>query len=692
MEVLSRIHERYEIITQIGKGGMSSVYLAKDLNLDSYWAVKQVTNKSTTEFLAFKKEVELLASLNHPDIPRIVDRVEIGDDYFVVMDFVDGTSMSKIVNIYGPMEEKEVIKYGIQLCNVLEYLHTVRQNPIVYRDLKPDNIMLTSSGSTKLIDFGIACECERGKKSPVETLGTRGYAAPEQYRGASNILDERTDIYGLGATLFFLASGITPGTPPAGVPALRSVSTKASDSLEYVIAKCTADDPEKRYKNMPELRTDLENIGRLSNMYRKKLKRRMTAFITSVVLSIVFCVIGIVGYYRVQADLSDKFTIAYQAASAYEKNGDYVNASVQYASAINARPENREVYFLLFQSLLPRDGTENAQQDTITAIDEIRINYLDDKYSAMYKNPELAFAVVKRCVEVGTNVYAEYALQYIEDIKASGEEYKKSGISEDELQSYEIMAKFLAQSLDTSDFNEFSASLESLSKYTDEADLSVDDKLANYYIMIQMYSSYPSVITDAYSKALEIGDKARILLESHSGTEELTFNNTIPLYQLIAVGQYNGASYYSSDYQKEEAYLNSIQWFKYLDNLNVQLSEKLALTKANAYKGMFDLYNKPATVSRIDETIIQYLKDAINQYKWILSNNSSSYYAGVFLTQAMLDFELLKPAEERDMENVYEMYESTIAIAGSDDSLSISALMLLDSLKRDLENAGVSVQ
>ena len=172
------LRDRYELITELGKGGMSTVYLAKDRNLDSYWAVKQVKNSSSVDIDAFKKEVELLSSLSHSDIPRIVDRIEVNDDFFVVMDFVDGTSLGKKVLTEGPLPEDHVVEWEKMLCDVLDYLHHAKANPIIYRDMKPDNVMLTQSGRIKLIDFGIARECRHGEKQTGASIGTRGYAAP----------------------------------------------------------------------------------------------------------------------------------------------------------------------------------------------------------------------------------------------------------------------------------------------------------------------------------------------------------------------------------------------------------------------------------------------------------------------------------------------------------------------------------
>lgn len=248
------LKDRYEIIAELGKGGMGAVFLARDKNLGSYWAVKQVKNNSEVDIEAFKKEVELLSSLNHSDIPRIVDRIEVDEDYFVIMDFIDGVSLGKKVNAEGPQAEEDVVKWATYLCEILDYLHTVKSNPIVYRDMKPENIMLIQNGRVKLIDFGIAKECVRGEVQSGKSIGTMGYAAPEQYKGGSNILDERTDIYSLGCTLFYLVTGIVPEKPSVSTIPVRQINPLISEGLEYIIDKCTRFNAKDRYQNCKELK------------------------------------------------------------------------------------------------------------------------------------------------------------------------------------------------------------------------------------------------------------------------------------------------------------------------------------------------------------------------------------------------------------------------------------------------------
>ncbi len=681
------IHDRYRLVSVIGQGGMSVVWIAQDTNLGSFWAIKVVKNDSSVQFDAFLREVDLLSTLNHPDIPRIVDRIELGDEYFVVMDFVSGTTLGKVLHKYGPQEEQQVIDWGILLCDILRYLHTAQEAPIIYRDMKPENVILTPSGRVNLIDFGIALPCPRGQRVQGEALGTKGYAAPEQYKGASGLLDERSDVYSLGATLFCLATGTPPGKPPGGVPALRSVNPDLSDAFEYCLAKATADDPDSRYESAEAFRKDLANIETLSRVYRKKMKRHMALFLSSFVLSIACAATGLVGYFRVQNDLADVFQSSFQSATAYEREGDSQGAAVQYARAIAAKPADRETHVRLFRNLLPADGEENARAKTMEAIDEMRKSYLENTRSPLCQDPALLYMTAKRCIEVQDAVYAGYAKEYITVIQES-EDYAAGAFDSRELQSLAVIAAHQAQESDDTDYTQFAASLAELEEYTDTASLSPDERLANYYTLIQMYSTYPANLDGAFEKAYEIGGKARSLLESNAADENMSFNNIIPMYELLASGQYNSAAYYTADAEKEKAYQNSLEWFRSLDALGVGLPENLQLKKANAHLGIFELYNTPGGGGEKNQT---HLASATRLYEEMTAKNSLSFLPNVYLTKARLYAELLKPQEERSMAGVLESYARTASLASGNTELGSTELMQYSALQRQLQSAGLEV-
>ena len=183
------IKGRYKILSVIGKGGMSRVYLAADLQLtNKQWAVKEVDRNATDPTgrpieQSLASEAELLSKLDHPNIVDIVDIEKTEDFIYVIMDHVEGTSLADVVRREGPQSEEDVQKWMLQVCDALGYLH--RQDPpIVYRDMKPSNIMLHPDGYIKLIDLGVAREYKDEARKDTIAFGTTGYAAPEQYLAA----------------------------------------------------------------------------------------------------------------------------------------------------------------------------------------------------------------------------------------------------------------------------------------------------------------------------------------------------------------------------------------------------------------------------------------------------------------------------------------------------------------------------
>ena len=676
------LRDRYELVAEIGKGGMSQVYLAKDLRLDSYWAVKQVKNNSSIEFAAFRKEVELLATLSHSDIPRIVDRIEIDDDYYVIMDFVDGSSLGRKVLNEGEQMEDDVVEWAIQICEVLQYLHNARDNPIVYCDMKPENVMLNQAGRVKVIDFGIAKECRRGEKQQGTSVGTKGYAAPEQYKNASNILDERTDVYALGATLFYLLTATQPKAPPEGIPLVRKINPIVSEGMEYIIAKSTQANPEKRYQSIAEMREDLVNIDRLTGGYRQKMSNRFTQFVACLVATVVFATVGYIGYLGVQSDKEDQFQTAYQTALAYERENDYSNAATYYAFAIEYKPDDYEAHIYLLNALLWHEQDEDTVARTRNAIDIIRKSYLENSQSPMYQDPRLMYRIAQLCLTVEDPNYAEYALEYINKLKELPE-YR--GV----INSYEVIANHLAQDVQVQNFETFEAALKELELVADNPTYAIDDRLENYYILIKMYATYPTNLQSPQLNIYENGLKAKELINTIIDEEESQFPAIIPMYSLVASSQYNYAPMLESFSAIEQAYLRSIEWFGYLDDMGVPLSESLALKKAGAYLNVYNLYVNSG--NEVPQQYRGYAATSIQLYQQVVQEHPDSFIGYISLTRACLETELQKPSTERNYALVRQYYSNVLEIRNSRDNLSATELSQYASLRQQMALAGLGV-
>lgn len=252
------LHERYQIVRVIGKGGMSTVYLAKDLTEGRLLAIKDIVRNGKEDHAAIEAtlvtEGRLLKRLSNRHLPRIYDIIEQEDRFQLVMDYIEGESLDKVLLKQGPLPMDTVLNWGMQICEVLDYLHN-QPTPIIYRDMKPANLILQPDGQLMMIDFGTARTQKVGVMMSADTtcLGTAGFAAPEQFGGIGQSTP-RTDIFCLGATLYNLITGHSPCDAPKGILPLERWNPALKDTpLSYIIYKCTRNDPAARYQTAREL-------------------------------------------------------------------------------------------------------------------------------------------------------------------------------------------------------------------------------------------------------------------------------------------------------------------------------------------------------------------------------------------------------------------------------------------------------
>ncbi|HHV76673.1 MAG TPA: serine/threonine protein kinase [Syntrophothermus lipocalidus] len=232
---------RYIIVRTLGRGGMGAVYQALDTRLDNIpVAIKEMSTSAVSHgnvqaaIEAFKKEASMLVSLRHPALPRVTDFFGGEKDrWYLVMDYIEGQTLKALVEKRGPIPETEVVCWARQICEILDYLHS-QEPPIIFRDLKPANIMLTPDGRIKLIDFGIARHFRRDSCADTLAYGSMGFAPPEQY--GEHQTGPQSDIYALGATLHYLLTGRDPSRNPFNFQP-PSQFAKVSPRMESAVMK-----------------------------------------------------------------------------------------------------------------------------------------------------------------------------------------------------------------------------------------------------------------------------------------------------------------------------------------------------------------------------------------------------------------------------------------------------------------------
>ncbi len=441
LKIGSLIDGKYRVLSEVGHGGMSVVYMAINEKANKTWAIKEVRKDGIKDFDIVKQglvvETEMLKRLNHPNLPSIIDVIENDDNFLIVMDYIEGNTLNKSLEEYGAQPQDAVIGWAKQLCDVLGYLHT-RNPAIIYRDMKPANIMLKPDGKITLIDFGTAREFKEKNIADTTCLGTIGYAAPEQFGGMGQT-DARTDIYCLGATLYHLITGCNPCEPPYEIKPIREINPSLSSGLEKIIIKCTQRNPDDRYQSCAELMYALEHYEEIDDVHRRKQKKKIGLFITSVLLTVVFGTTSIVSYNLAEGKKSENYEYLVNLADDTAKDQDI--RYELYLNAIETDPTKTEAYLNMLDMFLSGENSELSKSEaSVLAQLKAGINVtngngysstihpLDDLKSS---NPK-GYATV--CYQVGLAYWYDYVVENarytsaIEWFKQSVDEYPISQI------------------------------------------------------------------------------------------------------------------------------------------------------------------------------------------------------------------------------------------------------------------------
>lgn len=473
-EIGSVIDGKYEILKEIGRGGMSIVYLAMDKRLNKQWAVKEIRKKGSGKndeivVNSLLAEANMMKKLDHPSLPRIVDIIDNGITIYVVMDYIEGESLDKILNEYGAQPEELVVNWAKQLCDALSYLHSQKPS-IIYRDMKPANVMLKPEGNIKIIDFGIAREYKEQNLADTTVLGTKGYAPPEQYSGQT---DPRSDIFALGMTMHHLLTGVDPrnGEPYAPV---RQWNPELSEGIEIIIDRCVEPAAENRYQSCADLLYDPEHPELITKGFKQKQRRKLISFIAAISMSVIMAIAG----------LTLNLTATSLNTQDYEANigkSDPAN----YYTAIDIYPERIEAYNLLIEYYKDHEATEdnvkkvgNIIEANASSLDTTQPEYAElyydmgKLYFAQFGDSSLKSAAVnaKTFFETAVNAEASYDKKEIANCYLSICNFmtKQSKTSENSLDDYNKL------------FEEIETAIGIIDKSTDsEANY---DKISLYYV------------------------------------------------------------------------------------------------------------------------------------------------------------------------------------------------------------------
>ncbi len=519
-EIGTLVDGKYKILQEIGRGGMSIVYMAMDTRLNKQWAIKEIKKKGNGKedeivINSLMAEADLMKRLDHPVLPRIVDIIDNGITMYVIMDFIEGRSLEAVLKEKGPQPEEKVIKWAMQLCEGLQYLHS-QNPPVIYRDMKPDNVMLKDEEKDiiKLIDFGIAREYKEQNTKDTTVLGTKGYAPPEQYSGQT---DPRSDIYALGMTMHRLLTGVDP-IANAYTP-VRQWNPDLSEAIETIINKCVEPAAENRYQNCAELLYDLEHPEWILRGYKKKQKMRLAAFIASASLSVLAAITG----------------VALNIAATNVNNQDYdLNLASsdpeKYFTAVGIYPERADAYNSLIEYYKNYEGSN----EEITKVGNIIESHTDSLDANTADIADMYY-------DMGKLYFSQYEGSFKSRAIGAQNFFKIAAESEASYDKKEIaicyysICKFMTNQSTTAEhaLADYEALIEEIQTAMETVGNAVDneanyDKISLYYVTMLLLNDQSEYMAGVGFERQELLDLMESLHQGANGiTSTLTYVNSL---------------------------------------------------------------------------------------------------------------------------------------------------------------------
>lgn len=389
LQVGTCLNHMYTLIEEIGSGGGGIIYKAYHENLKKYVVVKQIKDVAK-ELLNSRAEADILKNLRNTYLPQVYDFLEIDGEIFTVIDFIEGESLDKALAKEGHFQYKEVLKWAGQLAEALAYLHS-QIPPVIHSDIKPANIMLTPKRDICLIDFNISMAFDKSVRTSAGI--SEGYSPPEQYHNYSMYcsiagiqegenqnnkrktryvskngehaaqeknssyegqritktligrgVDERSDIYSLGATLYHLLTGICPSSNFDEIIPLSKCRVSVSEGFTLIIEKMMELSPEKRYQNGVEALEAIKNIPKIDSVYKAFQRKRKAAIVSLTVLYVAGGALIVGGAGLMKRERNNWYNATVDQAESFIESGQYDQASQYIQEALKKMPTKIDAY------------------------------------------------------------------------------------------------------------------------------------------------------------------------------------------------------------------------------------------------------------------------------------------------------------------------------------------------------------
>lgn len=436
MDKTGEFSSTYEITGQLGAGSGGIVYKAYHKRLKKDVVLKKIRNKSIS-MAVNRQEVDILKNLNHSYLPQVLDFLEIDGELFTVMSYIPGESFKDLMKRNPQFTQNQLIRWGMQVCSALNYLHS-QNPPIIHSDIKPANIMLTPAGNICLIDFNISFFLDDST-----ILGyTDGYTSPEQYIIALSsksvksipqysVVDEKTDIYSVGATFYHLATG-KKIKDYKEKPDVDLLEQKCGEALAHVIEKAMRINPEERFQSAFEMFQAFKQIPEKDVRYRRLLKRQMGYRISMILLLAGFIGLGGYGVHTLKLERVEKYNDLVSRQISYREDEKYGKAETIYKQAVKVLPSGVESYYQnacsLYQQKKYQECIEFIDYDILQneKIDKLQTRMADIYYLKAdshfqlkeYEQAVLAYESVMKFGAQKSEYYRDYAIALAYDGRA----------------------------------------------------------------------------------------------------------------------------------------------------------------------------------------------------------------------------------------------------------------------------------
>lgn len=666
---------KYKIIKRLGKGGMGTVYLAKNESLGNYLAIKKIEKVGSK--IDIKTEQKILTELNHPSIVKIFDVAEDNRNIYLIEEYIDGCTLGDVLykqDKYGrkvgltAIDEEVVIEWAKQIAEALNYLHTRTPHPIIYRDLKLGNIMLDSNGKIKIIDFGIAKADTKDNSNDNNNGLTYLFAAPEQKQ--SGIANVKTDIYSFGVVLYILALGnkakITKIYNERAkrevnqliVEDIRELNPNLSVGLSMIIKRCLEEQPSKRYESIKELIRDLNNIYKYDNKYKSLVKKRYLTIASAVMCLAGFAVLTKAGVRQLDTEKSEKYNMKIEEGQSYFNEGSYDVALSAFRDAIEIIPHNTEAYREIGVMYFKTGDYDTCISYLEQAfLEETRL-YKDADCiyilgSAYFKKEDYLSAISRFESAVSIN---PTAVNYLRDLAVS---YARNENIEKAKETLERLKDEKAQE-DITNYVRGEILLkegnvqEALESFNLSLDLATTDEIKTKSIIsiAEIYRDYSDYLSSGI-----VNEEIAILERAQSVLEE---KNNLVITEMLAKAYYDKAI----ETDSREYYEKSINSF------NTLLS--LGYRRPYIYRNIAIIYQQQLSDYESAEDILLKMKEVYPQD------------VGCYTQLALLNIEIEnnKEKEVRDYSKAYNYYEQALKYSNGSNDSSLQQLMgLIGELK-----------